>query len=197
MKERILEAARKEFIEKGFSDASMRNIANEIGITATALYRHYSNKEEIFEAVVAPAVKDWERLCNSESDRQTSIGRNEGLEAMWGNDVQVERIVDMIYRRFDEHRLLFFGSKGTKYEDFLHYIVTRVQKETLNFMEELKGMGVSVNEVDEKDMHLILSAQYSAMLEMVKHDYSYEEAIKYAGTINRFFKEGWRKFLGF
>lgn len=197
MKERILEAARKEFIEKGFSDASMRNIANEIGITATALYRHYSNKEEIFEAVVAPAVKDWERLCNSESDRQTSIGRNEGLEAMWGNDVQVERIVDMIYRRFDEHRLLFFGSKGTKYEDFLHYIVTRVQKETLNFMEELKGMGVPVNEVDEKDMHLILSAQYSAMLEMVKHDYSYEEAIKYAGTINRFFKEGWRKFLGF
>ena len=197
MKERILEAARKEFIEKGFSDASMRNIANEIGITATALYRHYSNKEEIFEAVVAPAVKDWERLCNSESDRQTSIGRNEGLEAMWGNDVQVERIVDMIYRRFDEHRLLFFGSKGTKYEDFLHYIVTRVQKETLNFMEELKEMGVSVNEVDEKDMHLILSAQYSAMLEMVKHDYSYEEAIKYAGTINRFFKEGWRKFLGF
>ena len=197
MKERILEAARKEFIEKGFSDASMRNIANEIGITATALYRHYSNKEEIFEAVVAPAVKDWERLCNSESDRQTSIGRNEGLEAMCGNDVQVERIVDMIYRRFDEHRLLFFGSKGTKYEDFLHYIVTRVQKETLNFMEELKGMGVAVNEVDEKNMHLILSAQYSAMLEMVKHDYSYEEAIKYAGTINRFFKEGWRKFLGF
>ena len=197
MKERILEAARKEFIEKGFVDASMRSIANEIGITATALYRHYINKEEIFEAVVAPAVKDWDRLCDSESKRQISIGRDDGLEAMWGNDVQVERIVDMIYKRFVEHRLLFFGSKGTKYEDFLHYIVTRVQKETLNFMEELKERRVSVNEVDEKDMHLLLSAQYSAMLEMIKHDYSYEEAIKYARTINRFFTEGWRKFLGF
>lgn len=197
MKERILEVARKEFVEKGFVDASMRNIASEIGITATALYRHYSNKEEIFEAVVAPAVKDWERLCDSESERQTSISRNEGLEAMWGNDVQVERIVDMIYKRFDEHKLLFFGSKGTKYEDFLHYIVTRVQKETLNFMDEIKKNGVPVNDVDEKNMHLLLSAQYTAMLEMVKHDYTYEEALKYAGTVARFFVEGWRKYLGF
>ncbi|MCR5053379.1 MAG: TetR/AcrR family transcriptional regulator [Lachnospiraceae bacterium] len=197
MKERILEVARKEFIGKGFYDASMRSIAGEIGITATALYRHYKDKEEIFEAVVYPAVRDWERLCDSESKRQTGIGRKDGLEAMWENDVQVERIVDMIYKRFDEHKLLFFGSKGTKYEDYLHHIVTRVQTETLKFMKELEGNGIRVNEVDEKDMHLLLSAQYTAMLEMVKHDYSYDEALKYAGTVAVFFVEGWRKYLGF
>lgn len=197
MKERILEVARTEFINKGFSEASMRNIASEIGITATALYRHYSNKEEIFEAVVAPAVNDWERLCDSETRRQTSIGRNDGLEAMWGNDAQSVIIVDMIYKRFDEQKLLFFGSKGTKYEDYLHQIVTRVQKETLKFMDELKESGISVNEVDEKTMHLLLSAQYTAMLEMVRHDYTYDEALKYTETVNRFYSEGWRQFLGF
>lgn len=197
MKERILEVARTEFINKGFSEASMRNIASEIGITATALYRHYSNKEEIFEAVVAPAVNDWERLCDSETRRQTSIGRNDGLEAMWGNDAQSVIIVDMIYKRFDEQKLLFFGSKGTKYEDYLHQIVTRVQKETLKFMDELKESGISVNKVDEKTMHLLLSAQYTAMLEMVRHDYTYDEALKYTETVNRFYSEGWRQFLGF
>lgn len=197
MKERILEVARTEFINKGFSEASMRNIASEIGITATALYRHYSNKEEIFEAVVAPAVNDWERLCDSETRRQTSIGKNDGLEAMWGNDAQSVIIVDMIYKRFDEQKLLFFGSKGTKYEDYLHQIVTRVQKETLKFMDELKESGISVNKVDEKTMHLLLSAQYTAMLEMVRHDYTYDEALKYTETVNRFYSEGWRQFLGF
>lgn len=197
MKERILEAARSEFIEKGFSNASMRSIAKEIGITATALYRHYSNKEEIFEAVVAPAVNDWERLCDSESKRQPSIGREDGLEAMWGNNDQSRFVVNMIYEHFDEHKLLFFGSKGTKYEDYLHHIVTRVQTETLKFKDELEACGLPVNQVDEKNMHLLLSAQYTAMLEMVKHDYTYDEARGYAETVNRFFTEGWRKFLGF
>ena len=37
MKERILEAARKEFIEKGFSDASMRNL--DLAGVYTALLR--------------------------------------------------------------------------------------------------------------------------------------------------------------
>jgi len=197
MKEIILEAARKEFIAKGFIDASMRSIARDIGITATALYRHYKDKEEIFESVVYPAVNDWERFCDSEGKRQTEIGRTDGLEAMWENDVQVERVVDMIYKRFYLHKLLFFGSKGTKYEDYMHHIVTRVQTETLKFMEELKGSGIHVNEVDEKNMHLLLSAQYTAMFEMVKHDYSYDEAMKYAGMVAAFFVDGWRKFLGF
>jgi len=36
-----------------------------------------------------------------------------------------------------------------------------------------------------------------AMLEMVYHDFSSEEAIHYSDTISEFFKEGWRKYLGF
>nr|MCR4868895.1 TetR/AcrR family transcriptional regulator [Lachnospiraceae bacterium] len=106
-------------------------------------------------------------------------------------------VVNMIYEHFDEHKLLFFGSKGTKYEDYLHHIVTRVQTETLKFKDELEACGLPVNQVDEKNMHLLLSAQYTAMLEMVKHDYTYDEARGYAETVNRFFTEGWRKFLGF
>ena len=196
-KERILEAARKEFMEKGFPNASMRKIAGEVGITATALYRHYENKEEIFEAVVSPAVKDWLEFCENENDRQTGTARTDGLEAMWDDDVQIKMIVDIIYTNFDEHKLLFFGSEGTKYTDFLHDIVTRVQEHTFAFMRELRANGVKVNDVDEKDMHLLLSAQYTATLEMVKHDFSYEEALRYADTVAYFFREGWRKFLGF
>lgn len=41
-------------------------------------------------------------------------------------------------------------------------------------MKEIEEDGVAINHVDEKEMHLILSAQYSALLEMVDHDFSYE-----------------------
>ena len=196
-KELIIKAAREEFMEKGFKDASMRTIAGKVGITATALYRHYASKEDIFDAVVRPAVNVWDEFCISEEARQTGTAWENGVEAMWKDEEQAGLIVDIIYKDFDAQKLLFFKSKGTKYENFQHEIVTKVQTATLNFMYELEKNGVHINHVDEKEMHLILSAQYSAMLEMVDHDFPYEEALHYADTLATFFKEGWRKFLGF
>ncbi len=196
-KSEIIAAAKAEFMEKGFQDASMRKIAKKVGITATALYRHYANKEDIFEAIVGPAVSGWDAMCKTEEVRQTGTARKQGLDAMWQDTEQAKLIVDMIYKDFDTQKLLFFRSKGTKYENYLHEVVTKIQMATLSFMEELKGNGVHINQVDEKEMHLLLSAQYTAMFEMVDHDFSYDEAIHYAETIAFFFKEGWRKFLGF
>ena len=46
-KSEILTIAKSEFMEMGFQEASMRTIASKVGITATALYRHYANKEDI------------------------------------------------------------------------------------------------------------------------------------------------------
>lgn len=196
-KDKILEVAKKEFIKRGFEDASMRSIASQVGISATALYRHYSNKEEIFEAVVGPVVEKWNRFCETERIRQTSTAWDHGLEAMWEDDRQLGMIVDMIYEDIDEQRLLFCGSEGTKYENFLHDLVTKVQKYTLLFMSGLEKSGVHVEHVDGKEMHLLLTSEYSCILEMLKHDFSYDEARHYAYTVAMFFTEGWRKFLGF
>lgn len=126
-KEIIIEKAREEFLEKGFQEASLRRIANQVGITATALYRHYSSKEDIFEAVVELAVKEWEALCVNEEIRQTGNARKNGIEAMWRDDLQTKTMVDLIYKDFEIQKILFFRSKGTKYENYLHELVTRVQ----------------------------------------------------------------------
>lgn len=46
--ERILPAARRVFLEKGFEKATMREIADEAGLTAAGLYRHLSTKKPCF-----------------------------------------------------------------------------------------------------------------------------------------------------
>lgn len=144
-KEIIIEKAREEFLEKGFQEASLRKIANQVGITATALYRHYSSKEDIFEAVVELAVKEWEALCVNEEIRQTGNARKNGIEAMWRDDLQTKIMVDLIYKDFEIQKILFFRSKGTKYENYLHELVTRVQTATLKFMKEIEEDGVSIS----------------------------------------------------
>jgi len=46
-KQEILGAAQQLFREKGFVAASMRDLANELGIRPASLYSHYSSKDEI------------------------------------------------------------------------------------------------------------------------------------------------------
>ncbi len=196
-KELILEAARDEFMSKGFKNASMRSIAKRVGITATALYRHYAGKEEIFEAVVEPAVNTWKNFCESESVREIDLGLNQGPDAMWNDSSQVHMMVDILYTNYEEQKLLFFGSEGTKYSDFFQKLIVAAEQGTFEFMEQYKMRGGSVNDVDVKELHLLISAQYAAFLEMIRHDFSYEEAIHYADTVNTFFRFGWRDFLGF
>ena len=37
------------FLESGYQEASMRKIAAKAGITAGAIYKHFSGKEEMFD----------------------------------------------------------------------------------------------------------------------------------------------------
>lgn len=48
MRKRILNGARRVFLEKGYENTSMRNIASEIDYSAGTLYFHFKDKSEIF-----------------------------------------------------------------------------------------------------------------------------------------------------
>jgi AcrR family transcriptional regulator len=55
-RERILSAAAQLFAEHGFASTSMPTIAERSGITAGAIYRHFSNKAELLLEVVKRAL---------------------------------------------------------------------------------------------------------------------------------------------
>ena len=51
-KERILEEALNLFSQNGYAGTSMSDIAGALGITKAALYKHFSAKEDIWEALI-------------------------------------------------------------------------------------------------------------------------------------------------
>lgn len=57
--QRILTAARAAFERGGLDGLSLRAIADEVGITPMAVYRHYANKEALVDALVMDALADW------------------------------------------------------------------------------------------------------------------------------------------
>src|SRR6202020_1691135 len=50
-RERILNVALDLFIEKGFDKTSLREIAEQLGVTKAALYYHFASKEDILMAL--------------------------------------------------------------------------------------------------------------------------------------------------
>ena len=51
MESRILEAAKRVFVHKGYEAATMSDVAAEVGIGRTALHYYYRTKEILFDAI--------------------------------------------------------------------------------------------------------------------------------------------------
>jgi AcrR family transcriptional regulator len=52
-REKIFDAAVDLFAERGYDRTSVRDIARAVGITESAVYRHYPSKESILDAILA------------------------------------------------------------------------------------------------------------------------------------------------
>jgi len=59
---RILDAARALFADRGYAGTSMRDLAEELGMTKAALYYHFPGKAQILLALVEPLLDELEAL---------------------------------------------------------------------------------------------------------------------------------------
>lgn len=51
-KKDLMIAALKLFAEKGYEAVSVAQIANAVGVSAPAIYKHYASKQDLFEAIL-------------------------------------------------------------------------------------------------------------------------------------------------
>ena len=64
-KDRILEAARQAFAEKGYHEATMDDVAKRIGVSKGALYLYFSSKETLFEELCRTAPGAFKDILHS------------------------------------------------------------------------------------------------------------------------------------
>lgn len=75
---RIMEAAARLFLEKGYRDTSIQDIVDEVGgMTRGAFYHHFKSKEDIFDAVTTRLF-----LQNNPLDLPEELQDKTGLEKL-------------------------------------------------------------------------------------------------------------------
>ena len=59
----IIDAAREEFVEKGYGAASIRDIALRCGMSMSALYHYYPGKQDLLKAILDEGVEAYFDAC--------------------------------------------------------------------------------------------------------------------------------------
>ena len=194
---RIAEAAKREFMEYGFKDASMRRIASSAKITVSGLYKHYASKEEMFASLVDPVLNEMWKQYEKVEIREFSEIDEPDPDHIWEDKHETEMMMSYIYDHHDAFKLLICKSAGTRYEDLPHELAIREEETTLAYMDKLRKKGIKINQVDEKEFHLLVTTCIDAILEAVRHDFSKDEAMHYAQTLELFYEQGWKKLFGY
>jgi AcrR family transcriptional regulator len=100
-KEKILDEALTLFSEKGYANVFVGDIADRVGIKAPSLYKHFKNKQAIFDAIIDQMNRRFE-----EQAKAMNIS---------GNDASIDA---SIYKSMSEDQLLKLGREFFLY--FLH-----------------------------------------------------------------------------
>ncbi len=190
--QKIKTEGKREFLEKGFKDASLRNIVKRAGVTTGAFYGYYPDKGALFEALVRPVA---DGILNMFSEMETDF--LEGLDA--GTDPGAYRMdgfsircfIDYIYDHYDAFKLLFTCAAGTVFGNFMDTLVELDVTSFYRYFDWLEQAGIPFHKPDRNLLHILTNAHYSAIFEIVVHDMPKEAALSYTDTLLKFFISGW------
>ncbi|MGH1502748.1 MAG: TetR/AcrR family transcriptional regulator [Acidimicrobiales bacterium] len=88
----IIDAAIRLFARKGFVDASINDVAQEADVVVSAVYYHFSGKEELYSVAV-------QHVFSSISDVVESIRADDGPS----DSETLARVIDAVWDWIDDH----------------------------------------------------------------------------------------------
>lgn len=195
--EQILRAAKAEFLDKGFQNASLRSIVKAAGVTTGALYGYYPSKEALFDALVR---ESYDYLMGQYRGALTAFA-DLPIERQPENMGKISQACmrDMLFYMHahrDELHLLLLRSAGTRYATMVDEFVALEIEATHRYYAVLARIGSPVPDIDPRLEHILVTGMMNAYFEIVIHDMPMESATLYLRELNDFYTAGWMKIMG-
>lgn len=191
---RILETAQKEFSKKGFLKTSVRRIAAGAGVGTGNLYNYFTNKDEIFRAVVNPVTVLFEKMLHKHHGRY-------GADIMQMTTEAYFREITEEYRTLTEQysslmHILFFRAQGSSLENFREQFTDMTTELVREWFADNKRKYPQMNiEVSDFFIHMHTVWMFSLFEEMIMHNIGSGEMEQIIDEYIRFEIHGWRQMM--
>lgn len=191
-RENLLKAAKAEFLEKGYMQASLRNICKNAGVTTGALYFFFEDKEDLFANLVQePLNQLYEIMANHYSVEMELSPESLCKYDDFSDDIAAAReAVHYIYQYYDAFQLLLVKSQGSRFEGFVEQFVA-VSERHYRVMADRMADHLGVKRIEDYMIHWIAHMQIDAFLYILTHEDSEETASLHMGAMIQYIIDGW------
>lgn len=193
IRQKILDAARREFSRRGFAKASMRTIASHVGVGVGNLYNYFPSKDRLFCAVLAPVVSSFNAMFD----------RHHGDYADALSMIREEYLISAVSEYMSlikEHRtlmkILFFGAQGSSLADFKMKFTDRATEQVKVWLENNKQRHPQMNiRVSDFMIHLHTVWMFTLFEEILMHKVPMNEMQQVVEEYIKFEINGWKHIL--
>ncbi len=193
-KDLILKISKEEFISKGYNNASLRDIASKCHISATAVYRHFKNKEEIFEAVINPLISYFNETTNYIEGKDNDFLKNNNVSEMWNFEHEGSFHFNILFGEYNDLVILIVKERKSWFKDF---IINYEFNATIKYINQMKKEGYKIKDLNLVLFKVLLDSYLEAYLNLLDKKLKKEELFKICSEINDFYTLGFRNLLGF
>ena len=111
IRNRILSAAKEQFVQRGYLKTSMREIADAVDVGVGNLYNYFENKDELFCVILRPVSDALERMLQEHHGAKGAdimlICSEEYLKSA------VDEYISLINKHGELMKILLFHSQGS------------------------------------------------------------------------------------
>lgn len=189
--EKIIDCAKKEFLKKGFKDASLRVIAKNAQTSTSSIYTRFNDKEGLFDAIVQPVISGFENYFTKQQEvfHKIDVTKQDEIRNDFASDC-FDEMLDYIYDHFDEFTLLLKCSYGTKAADFIERLVDVEVEYTIKFIEAIGNDAIEKGRASQPFLHIVTKAYFTGFFEIVLQGMEKEDAIQYLQQLRNFYNAG-------
>jgi AcrR family transcriptional regulator len=188
----ILDHSKREFLEHGYLNVSVRSLAKSANLTSGAIYTHFRDKAELFECLVRPALLELKALLTEDHEERMGRLGHKGPPPSPGMSLAgLKMLVEKIYGRFSEFRLLVASSAGSGQENFLKNLSDYYSDCAKAYLAALRSSGQHKAKADPELIRMVSFAFFSAVFEVVALNLPRERAEALTAPLHKFFEPGW------
>ena len=194
-REKLIESAQAEFMEKGYNKASLRSICSSAGVTTGALYFFFEDKADLFKAIVGNAVDGLFEIMQNHFDEDENIVAGTDADDMDDyiddHSEVAQLLIHHIYSNYDAAILVLTKSQGSEYENIVDRIVDMTESKSIEMMGKINAKTGKNKKLNKYMLHLVIHIVVDSFVQLVIHEPDEKKALKSIKKVFRMTMHNW------